>query len=59
MHNENNANILIIQKILGHEQLSSTEIYTHVTNQKMKEIMNNCTISSILEKREVSSNEEK
>lgn len=59
MHNENNANILIIQKILGHEQLSSTKIYTHVTNQKMKEIMNNCTISSILEKREASSNEEK
>lgn len=59
MHNENNANILIIQKILGHEQLSSTEIYTHVTNQKMKEIMNTCTISSILEKKEALSNENK
>lgn len=57
MHNENNANILIIQKILGHKLLSSTEIYTHVTNKKMKEIMENCTISSILEKREELSNE--
>ena len=56
MHNENNANILIIQKILGHKQLSSTEIYTHVTNKKMKEIMENCTVSSILEKREELSN---
>ncbi len=59
MHNENNANIVIIQKILGHEQLSSTEIYTHITNKKMKEIMQNCTISSILEKREEISNVKK
>lgn len=57
MHSENNANIVIIQKILGHKQLSSTEIYTHVTNKKMQKIMNNCTISSILEKREETSNE--
>lgn len=59
MHNENNVNILIIQKILGHKHLSSTEIYTHVTNKKMKEIMENCTISSILEKREENNNENK
>jgi site-specific recombinase XerD len=56
MHNENNANIVIIQKILGHEHLSSTEIYTHVTNKKMRELMDNCTISSILEKMEEKSN---
>ena len=39
MHNENNANILIIQKILGHEQLSSTEIYTHVAMSKQRDIL--------------------
>lgn len=59
MHNENNANILIIQKILGHKHLSSTEIYTHVTSKRLKEIMENCTISSILEKREEKNNENK
>lgn len=50
LYNENNLSILIIQKILGHKSLASTEIYTHISNQKLKEIMNNCTISSILER---------
>lgn len=52
MYNENDTNILIIQKILGHKLLSSTEIYTSVSDKKLKEIMENCTISSILKNRE-------
>lgn len=51
MYNISNTDILILKKMLGHSSLSSTEIYTHVSSQKMKEIMNNCTISSILEKK--------
>ena len=51
MYNENDTNILIIQKILGHKLLSSTEIYTHVSDKKLKYIMENCTISSILERK--------
>lgn len=51
MYNINNTDILILKRMLGHSSLSSTEIYTHVSSQKMKEIMNNCTISSILEKK--------
>ena len=43
---------MVIKKILGHESLSATEVYMHISNSKMKEIMENCTISSILEKRE-------
>ena len=39
MHNENNANILIIQKILGHEKLSSTEIYTHLYDKEVEKTM--------------------
>ena len=51
MYDKSNTNILVIQKILGHKHLSSTEIYTHVSTKRLKYIMENCTISSILEKR--------
>lgn len=52
MYNENNTDIFIIKKILGHKSLSATELYTHVSDQKMKEIMQTCTISSILARKE-------
>lgn len=52
LYNENNVDIFILKRILGHKSLDSTQIYTHVSNKKMKEIMMNCTISSIIEKME-------
>lgn len=51
MYNENDTNILIIRRILGHKSLSATEIYTHVSPKKLRDIMENCTISSILERK--------
>ena len=52
LFNENDTNILVIKKILGHSSLKSTEVYTHISSDKMKKIMENCTISSILRNKE-------
>lgn len=49
LFNENDVNILILKKMLGHKSLTATEIYTHVDSKKMRYIMDNCTISSLLE----------
>lgn len=59
MYNENDTDIFILKIILGHKSLAATEIYTHVSAKKIKYIMENCTISSILERqaeKEVHSN---
>ena len=50
LYNEGNADILIAQKILGHESLASTEIYTHINDVKLKDIMQNYGVSSLIEK---------
>lgn len=52
LYNENGTDIMLIKEILGHENISSTEIYTHINNKKLKEIMEKYSVSSILEKKE-------
>jgi integrase/recombinase XerD len=37
----NGANILVIQKLLGHKDISTTQIYTHVSNEKIRKIVEN------------------
>lgn len=50
LYNEIDVDIFVLKEILGHSNLKSTEIYTHISDKKMKYIMENCTISSILER---------
>ena len=38
---EQDVDIRYIQKILGHSSISTTEIYTHVTSLKQKDILYN------------------
>ena len=52
MYNENDTNILVLKKVLGHKSIAATEVYTHVDPKKLKDIMENCAISSLLEKKE-------
>ena len=50
LYNENNVNIFVLKRFLGHKCIEATGIYTHVSDKKMKNIMENCTISSLISK---------
>lgn len=50
LYNENSVNIFILKRILGHKCLDATQIYTHVSDKRMKEFMMNYTISCLIEK---------
>lgn len=39
-YNSTGGNLLVVKKILGHSSITSTEIYTHVDNHKLKAAIN-------------------
>ncbi len=39
MYQSGNVDVRILKEILGHEQLNTTQIYTHITNQDMENAM--------------------
>lgn len=39
---DNGCDIKVVQELLGHKHLSTTEIYTHVSNEKLREVYYKC-----------------
>ena len=39
---DNGCELIAVQELLGHESLSSTEIYTHVSNEHLREVYYKC-----------------
>lgn len=44
---QSGVNIRALQEILGHEQLTTTEIYTHVSNDQLREAVSSNPLSSV------------
>jgi integrase/recombinase XerC len=38
----NGCDIKVVQELLGHSSLRSTEIYTHVTNERIRKVYYDC-----------------
>ncbi len=47
MYNEGEVDVLTLKDILGHEQLTTTQIYTHLTNKKLEEAADKNPLANI------------
>ena len=47
MYQHGNVDILLIKEILGHENLSTTEIYTHIVDSQLKGAVDSNPLSSV------------
>lgn len=47
MHKHGGVDIRALQQILGHESISTTQIYTHIDSQEVKEALNNNPLNKL------------
>lgn len=47
------CDLLAVKELLGHSSLSSTEIYTHVSNERLKEVFRKCHPRNLGNKKEI------
>lgn len=50
MYQSGNVDVRVLKDILGHEQLNTTQIYTHVSNQNMEEAMQANPLANVKKK---------
>ncbi len=47
LYNENNVDVLMLKEMLGHSQLSTTQIYTHINNELLRSTMQSGPFSGV------------
>lgn len=50
MYQSGNVDVRVLKDILGHEQLNTTQIYTHVSNENMRSAMDQNPLASVKKK---------
>ena len=58
MYQHGNVDVLLLKEILGHENLSTTEIYTHVVNSQLREAVDANPLNALAGKIPLSKDEE-
>ena len=57
MYQSGKVDIRVLKDILGHEQLNTTQIYTHLVSKNMEDAMGNNPLSDVIIKRDRRSEE--
>lgn len=56
MFQHGNVDIRVLKDVLGHESISTTEIYTHVSNKQLEQAAKSSPLSGIKRKKNISKN---